>query len=623
MSIEVALAPRDGTGLNHLLSSLYTKGSADYHHWLAKGQFNQQYAPSSATEDAVGKYLTQSGLTLQRSASPFLVRAEGSSAQVSAAFHTTISTYQEKGGPRFFANTTAAQLPATVAPGVLGVIGLSDTSQSRPADDAVMPSQRTAAKDQQASSSCETSYPTASQLSGFVTSGTSFPFGFGDGPGCSGLTPSQLNSIYGAPNAGAKGKGTGVTVALYEATGYEPASIATWAQEFYGSGYDTPGLDEVTVDGGPLDPQCPTGDSCPADANGYSGDVEAELDIERVLAVAPDVAKIMIYDSPNDTTGQTELDSFTKIAGDDAASVVSSSWGNGECVLPASFVEAENTDFEQMAAQGQTMLASAGDEGPVLCAAYGTGDDSLSVFDPAAQPYVTAVGGTSFEGYNPGTDATPGYNGAESAWDADNLCQDSATVVDGESGYDWCVAGTQPVGAGNAGSGGSSAYWGRPGYQTGPGVNNPYTTDGNGTTDCSLAADGTPCREIPDVSADGDTYTGYSTYCVATSSDTLSQCYALESKESVTGWFSVAGTSSASPLWAGIAADMESYAGAREGFLNPLLYGLYNIDAGRYFNDITSAGHIVTTDGLYPTTPGYDEATGIGTPKMAALITQS
>jgi hypothetical protein len=57
-------------------------------------------------------------------------------------------------------------------------------------------------------------------------------------------------------------------------------------------------------------------------------------------------------------------------------------------------------------------------------------------------------------------------------------------------------------------------------------------------------------------------------------------------------------------------------------FLNPLLYSLFRADAGKYFNDITGAGQTVTTDGLYPATPGYDEATGIGTPKMAALITQ-
>jgi hypothetical protein len=46
--------------------------------------------------------------------------------------------------------------------------------------------------------------------------------------------------------------------------------------------------------------------------------------------------------------------------------------------------------------------------------------------------------------------------------------------------------------------------------------------------------------------------------------------------------------------------------------------------ADNYFNDITGNGKLqqaATNNGLYPTTPGYDEATGIGTAKFAAVIT--
>jgi hypothetical protein len=53
---------------------------------------------------------------------------------------------------------------------------------------------------------------------------------------------------------------------------------------------------------------------------------------------------------------------------------------------------------------------------------------------------------------------------------------------------------------------------------------------------------------------------------------------------------------------------------------------LSSIDAGRYFHDVTGIGpaqQAATSNGLFPTTPGYDMATGIGTPDMTALITQS
>ena len=48
---------------------------------------------------------------------------------------------------------------------------------------------------------------------------------------------------------------------------------------------------------------------------------------------------------------------------------------------------------------------------------------------------------------------------------------------------------------------------------------------------------------------------------------------------------------------------------------------LYNLDSHGYFNDITGIGQATNNNGLFPTTPGYDLATGIGTPKMKALIT--
>jgi hypothetical protein len=48
---------------------------------------------------------------------------------------------------------------------------------------------------------------------------------------------------------------------------------------------------------------------------------------------------------------------------------------------------------------------------------------------------------------------------------------------------------------------------------------------------------------------------------------------------------------------------------------------LYNVNYHGYFNDITGIGQTTNNNGFFPTTPGYDLATGIGTPKMGALIT--
>ena len=617
MSIEVALAPRNEAGLNSLMRGLYTRGSGSYQDWLAKGQFDARFAPAAATRAAVGQYLRQRGLTVEASSSPFLVRAVGSSQQVATAFQTSLDTYKGTGGARFFANSTAVRVPAALASGVLGVIGLTNTVRAR---DMVQPARPVkpasgAARGSSASNaSCETPYPSVSQLVDIYVNGGNVPLGYGGGPGCSGLTPSQTNSLYSAPNAGPRSKGAGGTTAVFELSAYLPSDISHWAHHYYGPHF-TPPLSNVIVDGGPLNPQCPAGDTCPPSFEGYAGDIEVDADIEMQLTIAPDVSHLIVYNAPNDETGQTELDEYTRIANDDVASTISTSWGECEAAEGAAMGQAENVVFEQMAAQGQSIFASSGDDGAFDCL-DATGSTAAAVDDPASQPWVTSAGGTSWQNFNPDSNPHPAYPaGVESVWNVDNLCNTSSDEG-GQPGLFWCNTT-------GGGGGGTSSLWGRPFYQRGPGVNNPYTTFGNGSTQCALAKVGTPCREVPDISANADQFTPYAEYCTGSAATPNSVCAQLGSIENVPGWFGVGGTSLSSPLWGGIAADRDSYQGHRSGNFNPLLYLLYNVDPGRYFHDITGIGQHTTNNGLFPTRPGYDLATGIGTPKMAALITET
>jgi subtilase family serine protease len=625
MQVEVALTPRNEAGMNNLLDELYTQGSPQYHKWLADGVFNARYAPTLAAQHAVASYLTASGLTVEPSGSPFLIRAEGSSSMVSFAFRTTLSTYRDPHGTSYFANSTPVFLPTSIAGSSLGVIGLTNTVVEHQ-----MLAKPTAGRFNQTrtpletkkmslggNSSCETSYPTAQQL--FAGS---FPFGYGGGPGCSGLTPSQTNSIYGAPSVGPRGEGKGVNVGVFELSAYQHSDINTWAHQFYGPGY-TPPLVDVNVDGGPLAPVCPVGDTCPPSFNGYAGDIEVDADIEASLAVSPDMNSLVVYNAPNDFTGQTELDEYAAIAQANQVSTLSSSWAVCENDVTASYVQAENVIFEKMASQGQSVFGAEGDTGAFSCI-RSDGTTIVNVLDPPSQPWVTSVGGTSLESFNPGSNPRPGYPstlgpfGSETVWNVDDLCsnQGPSASNDNQGGFFWCAAT-------GAGGGGSSQWWGRPSWQRGPGVNNKYTTYGNGSTQCALAATGTPCREDPDVSMNADEYTPYAEYCTGNVNTPNSVCAGLGSIENVPGWFGIGGTSLSSPLWAAIIADRDSYQGHRTGNAAAMLYNLYNIDPGNYFHDITGLATNVNNNGLFPTTPFYDEATGMGTPRMAGLITQS
>ena len=135
-----------------------------------------------------------------------------------------------------------------------------------------------------------------------------------------------------------------------------------------------------------------------------------------------------------------------------------------------------------MALQGQSMFGAAGDTGAFACI-RSDGTTIVNVLDPPTQPWVTSVGGTSFESFNPDANPNPSYpTGVETVWNVDNLCNTSADEGN-FPGLFWCAET-------GAGGGGNSQFWGRPFYQFGPGINNPYTTFGNGTTQCALAATG-------------------------------------------------------------------------------------------------------------------------------------
>jgi hypothetical protein len=84
-------------------------------------------------------------------------------------------------------------------------------------------------------------------------------------------------------------------------------------------------------------------------------------------------------------------------------------------------------------------------------------------------------------------------------------------------------------------------------------------------------------------------------------------------------WVEVGGTSAAAPLWAGFVALANQQAAANKqppvGFLNPAIYALGN--GSKYVGGLHD---IVTGSNGYAALPGYDLATGWGTPAGQPLI---
>ncbi|GAC1566431.1 MAG: S53 family serine peptidase [Ktedonobacteraceae bacterium] len=587
LTVSVVLKPRNATQLNSLLAALYDPNTSQFHQWLAKGEFNARFAPLASQVAQVRGFLERAGLKVCASSTPFLLQAAGTTTQIEAAFHTTLDDYIAADGQSYFQNDSAVQIPASLSGLVLAVTGLTNTVRLHP------------------------HYLTtraAAQKAGKATPK------YGAGPGGSGLAPSQTASIYGAQQVyqlGNRGQGKGATLAVFELSGYTPADITNYEKQFFGP-TEHVHLVDINIDGGPITPICPTGDECgpfgpPPCANGcdsadYSGDIEVEADIETQIAIAPKIDRILVYNAPNDFNGTTVVNEYFKIANDDLADSISTSWGLCEQDATLAQAEAESVAFAQMAAQGQSMFDAAGDTGAFDCL-RGSGYTGLAVEDPASQPFVTGVGGASFGTFDPGSNLHPSYpTGFETVWNVLDLC--SANALGNCANF-------------GAGGGGVSSFWARPPYQYGPGVTSSLSQK---APYCSQAATGQFCRETPDVSANADEFTPYAEYCTG-NPKTNSTCATFSSGQTPPGWFGIGGTSLSSPLWSGIIALWDSVHGARFGTANSGLYELFrfNHSYSRFFHDITGKNQTENNNGYYPTTPNYDMATGIGTPRISAI----
>jgi hypothetical protein len=548
LHLDVTLRLPDPAALASFIAAVSDRRSPLFHQFLRPGQFAARFGPAPAQVAAVEAALRAEGLAPgQVSPDGLAIAVTAPAATVERAFGTTLVRYRLPGGRVAFSNSSAPRLPAAAAPYVQGVLGLSDLYRpNRQAASAVRPVARGG------------HLPSRMSLAGATgpqpcAAASSAAQAFGS------YTANQLASYYAMPPLYQVGDfGQGVHVALAEFEPDSPADISAYAACY---GLRT-SVSYTLVDGG---------------AGAGSGSGEAALDIEDVMGLAPDVA-INVYQEPNG--GDTDTyDLYSAIVNADADQVVSTSWGLCELDSDLSLISAEDALFAQAASQGQTVLASAGDSGSTDC--YGDGSSNganLSVDDPASQPYVVGVGGTSIG------------PASENVWN-------DSSVTEG------------------AGGGGLSAAWCMPSYQDQTAIPGLISTYSQTAASCGTSLP--YVRQVPDVSADADPFTGYVIHL-----DGAWQG----------GW---GGTSAAAPLWAAVAALTDAspfcsdYGSGDAGVRPEGLYqvaaidhsyiyssgeGLYDVTGGE--NDYTPSGY---GGGLYRGTSGYDLASGLGTPLVAGF----
>jgi hypothetical protein len=509
----VALAPHNPSALATYARAVTTPGSPLYRHYLTVGQFARRFGASTTEVAKVRAALAARGMTVGAVTANQLTLEVSDRAGPPTAAAASFAPYRDSDSAAnpSIPGVADGLVQAVIGPGAPAP-GASVTVHTGPVFDPVPAESARVAPLARAADATGPQPCGAARAAAAATTAH---------------TADEIASAYGLSSYYAAGdKGQGVTVALFELEPFSASDVAAY-QACYGTGA---AVTTVAVDGG---------------AGAGPGIGEAAMDVEDLIGLVPD-ASIKVYEGP--ATGTGAYDIYNRIVSDDAAQVISTSWGMCEALEGSVPAAVENTLFEEAAVQGQSLLAAAGDTGSDDC-----GDGQPSVDDPASQPWVTAVGGTSLRA------------AGDAVWN-DGL---------------------------GATGGGVSSLWGRPAYQ------NAVAQPQSGIT---CGSSGVACREVPDISADGDPSTGYVAYYRGS-------------------WRTVGGTSVSAPTVAAFTAlaDASPACGGHPiGFLNA---GLYRAAYAADFHDVISGGNGFDSVAGFAAAPGYDMASGLGTP--TALLGQS
>ena len=315
---------------------------------------------------------------------------------------------------------------------------------------------------------------------------------------------------------------------------------------------------------------------------------ETSLDVEMSHTIAPG-ANILLVETPvAETTGITGFPEIVQaekyVIDHHLGNVISQSFGAAEQTFTGpSQITSLDSAYQDAAANGVTVLASSGDQGPTSAEPDNVDYYPFNVANwPASDPLVTAVGGTQLH-----LDANGNRTAPDNVWD---------------DSYNPLIVGPNgPSPA--AGGGGISTVFPRPSYQDGV---------------ASVVGD---MRGEPDISASAAVDGGFNVFL----------SYTNTALGLAPGWYVVGGTSEASPLVAGLVSMADQVAGHGLGQINSTLYqaaaadtgGLTDITAGNNQVGFTNSGGsdngTFTLPG-FDATSGYDLASGLGTPAAPQFV---
>jgi pseudomonalisin len=629
MFLQLKRSPEQEAALARSIAEREDAKSSSYHQWMTAEELGEKYGPAEQDVETVTEWLTAHGMQVNAvSKNGLTIDVSGTAGQVRDTFHTEIHEYVVN-GKQHVANATDPMVPAAVAPVVMGFVSLHNF-MPRPA--------------------------LAKRKSGFTFDCNGCPPGF-DGVPQFDEAPADLATIYNVtPLYKAKKPitGKGQTVVVLEDTDINSADVETFRKSFGLSAYSGT-FKQIHPGTGCADPGL----------NGAEG--EAALDAEWAGGVAPDATVLLASCADTLTNFGAFIAAQNLLDSPKPPPIMSLSYLECEASTGPSSNAYVNGLWEQAAAEGVSVFVAAGDGSAAGCdnfdtATYAVGGIAANAL--ASTPYDVATGGTDFidtflnnnSTYWSSTNTATGKSAKsyvpEMPWN--DSC--GSSVLAYYYGYKDLLSFCNSTDGGYflnivGGSGAPSFVYPKPSWQKGI---------------VGMPNDG--ARDLPDISlfASNAFWQHAILFCMSDANQGGAPCDYTNGTDTL--FNSAGGTSFTAPQFASIQALINQKAGAPQGNPDPIYYELAKLEFGTssnpdknhlsqcngalgnkvasscIFHDVTVGDNAVPCYGnvncfgstgtdygilstsdtkeleAYPTTTGWDFATGLGSLNVTNLV---
>ena len=511
LRLAIGVPLRDPAGLEKFLVEVYDPASPSYRQFLTPEEFTVRFSATAADYAAVKEFARTNGFKISgEHGNRLLLNVTGKVGDVERAFHLKLNKFRHPTEAReFFAPDAEPMMDADLP--MADIQGMSDYSRPHP-------------KSRRMDASAILT-PKSGSGSGGAYLGDDFRNAYASG-----------TTLTGA----------GQQVGLLQFDGFYASDIAAYAVAA-GGGRTNIVIQTILIGG----------------FNGLPGNVpggneEVSLDIEMAMAMAPGLAKIVVFEAASASLVNTMLAAMVT---NTAIKQFSCSWG-----WTGGTNATTESHFLQMAAQGQSFFNASGDSDAFAGGSANDVDNPSQPNSPSFSPNITQVGGTVLSMSGSGVSFL-----SETNWN-DN-------VTNGNGGY-W------------GSSGGVTTNFASPSWQT----NLSSMTNNHGST---------AKRNIPDVAL-----TAANCYVK----------YGNGSSGSFGGTSAAAPLWAGFMALVNQQATLAGKSAA--GFINPAIYAIgKSANYTNCFHDITVGNNFWPNSPTnFPAVVGYDLCTGWGTPNGVNLI---